>query len=507
MSVKKIVNQFYPIIVMTVFLSVFSMIVSKFFIPKIIWMSGEFPYPTEEYTARKVGVVIVATLLLFGLFFMYYKWVINKMKRTYTNVVIALGIVGILTVEIIITSIAFNPVVGDYAILKEGIVSVFNGDNYFLEMGQLLFYPYNTHIVLLGGYFAKLIGSVDVAIKILPIACITGSIILNVLIVRKITNFKVAHISIVLSVLNIFIYWQAPVFYTHTLVIFFISATMYTYLRLKTAETKRMQVILWVLLGVFAACTYIIRPTALAVALAILIENILKFRKKYSLKVLSSVVFCLILIISFKGITTKLNLSTDNEIEKIPYTHWIKMGVNKDTYGVWNQADSDYINDEKMKNTKDLNEHNKEVIVQRFNELGVMGYIKHLNEKITREWVSSQFSMYRIGEWFQQKDETVTNFVSNYKETKYKMVTIYSYIFKLFIYLAVLAAVIFYKQKDEAESEVIRISMVSILGILTFLLLWETAPHYTYEAFAFMNIPASLGLYKLFTIFNNKKIV
>lgn len=183
------------------------------------------------------------------------------------------------------------------------------------------------------------------------------------------------------------------------------------------------------------------------------------------------------------------------------------MGVNKDTYGVWNQADSDYINDEKMKNTKDLNEHNKEVIVQRFNELGVMGYIKHLNEKITREWVSSQFSMYRIGEWFQQKDETVTNFVSNYKETKYKMVTIYSYIFKLFIYLAVLAAVIFYKQKDEAESEVIRISMVSILGILTFLLLWETAPHYTYEAFAFMNIPASLGLYKLFTIFNNKKIV
>ena len=69
-------------------------------------------------------------------------------------------------------------------------------------------------------------------------------------------------------------------------------------------------------IGVFAACTYIIRPTALAVALAILIENILKFRKEYSVKVLSSVVFCLILIISFKGITTKLNLSTDNEIEK-----------------------------------------------------------------------------------------------------------------------------------------------------------------------------------------------
>ncbi|RKF47775.1 hypothetical protein BCY92_09440 [Bacillus wiedmannii] len=505
MTFKKIVNRAYPIIVMTVFLSIFSMIVSKFFIPKTILMSGEFPYPTEEYTPKKVGAVIAAALLLFVLFFMYYKWVINTMKKTYTNIMIALGIIIILTMEIIITSIAFNPVVGDYAILKEGIVSVFKGDNQFLEMGQLLFYPYNTHIVLYGGYFAKLVGSVDVAIKILPIACITGSIILNVLIVKKITNFKVAHISIVLSVLNIFIYWQAPVFYTHTLVIFFISATMYTYLCLKTAETKRMKIILWILLGVFAACTYIIRPTALAVALAILIENILKFRKEYSVKVLSSVLFCLILIVSFKGITTKLNLSTDNEIEKIPYTHWVQMGLNKDTYGVWNQADTDYINDENIKNTKDLDEHNKKVIVQRFNELGVMGYVRHLNEKITREWVSSQFSMYRIGEWFEQKNDKITNYVSNYSTTNYKIVTVYSYVIKLFVYLAVIAAVILYTKKDENESEVIRIAMISTLGVFTFLLLWETAPHYTYEAFAFMNIPASLGLYKLFMIFNKDK--
>ena len=75
-------------------------------------MSGEFPYPTEEYTTRKVGIVIAATLLLFALFFMYYKWVINTMKRTYTNIMITLGIIIILTMEIMITSIAFNPVVG-----------------------------------------------------------------------------------------------------------------------------------------------------------------------------------------------------------------------------------------------------------------------------------------------------------------------------------------------------------------------------------------------------------
>lgn len=63
----------------------------------------------------------------------------------------------------------------------------------------------------------------------------------------------------------------------------------------------------------------------------------------------------------------------------------------------------------------------------------------------------------------------------------------------------------FYKKKDENESEVIRIRIISTLGVFAFLLLWETAPHYTYEAFAFMNIPVSLGLYKLFMIFNKEK--
>ncbi|MFK4413781.1 hypothetical protein ABH961_002322 [Bacillus sp. RC251] len=113
--------------------------------------------------------------------------------------------------------------------------------------------------------------------------------------------------------------------------------------------------------------------------------------------------------------------------------------------------------------------------------------------------------MYRIGQWFEQKNDTITNYVSNYSTTKYKIVTVYSYVIKLFVYVAVLAAVILYKKKDENESEVIRIAMISTLGVFTFLLLWETAPHYTYEAFAFMNIPASLGLYKLFMIFNKEK--
>lgn len=502
MNIKDITERTYSTLVVMTFLLVFSMVTIKFFIPKTIWMQGDFPYPTDYYTLKDVFVVTVSVLAFFALFMMYYKMVISKVNVLSTSVLLSIYMLIIVASEIVITSIAFNPVVGDYAIIKEGIVSVFNGDKHFLEMGQLLFYPYNTHIVLIGGYFAKLLGSVDLAVKLLPIITITGSIIFNALIIKKVTNLKGAHISIVLAVLNVLIYWQAPVFYTHTLVIFFISATMYAYLCLKTANTRNKRIFWWVMLGFFAACTYIIRPTALAVAIAILLENIFRYRKEYSLRVLSSFGFCLVLIVAFNNITTALNLSTDNEKEKIPHTHWVKMGLNEQTYGVWNQQDSDYIAD--MNSTKEMDEHNKEVIVDRLQDLGFVGYMKHLNEKIEREWVSSQFSMYRVGEWFEQKNDKVTNIVSNYDSNLNKCFNIYSYVIKLFLFLSILVAIMFYKKMNNTETEVLRISMLSTFIVFVFLLLWETAPHYTYEAFAFMNVPASLGLYKLFTMLNKE---
>lgn len=80
--------------------------------------------------------------------------------------------------------------------------------------------------------------------------------------------------------------------------------------------------------------------------------------------------FCILLIAGFKGVTTKFNLSTDNDIEKIPYSHWVKMGLNEQTYGVWNQSDVNYISD--MHSTKEMDEHNKKIIVQRLKELGLL---------------------------------------------------------------------------------------------------------------------------------------
>lgn len=182
---------------------------------------------------------------------------------------------------------------------------------------------------------------------------------------------------------------------------------------------------------------------------------------------------------------------------KYPYSHWVKMGLNAERYSVWNTTDVTYpphIND-----TEARDEYNKAIIVQRLKELGFQGYMKHLNEKIIRLWVSSQFSSYRLGEWFEEKNDIIANIVSDFDSMQYKMFNLYSFIIKLFILLGSFAAILFCGTKDNLEGEVTRICIISTLIVFAFLLLWETAPHHTYEAFALLNITASLGIYKLFT--------
>jgi hypothetical protein len=499
----KSVGKAYTTIILIISLFILSYITIKFFIPKTIWMANNFPYPTEYYRPETIYRIIKWTIFILIIFLVYFKLIINKLSKIQTVLICSGFLLFILLSEILVTSIAFNPVIGDYAVIKQGIVSIFNDDGKFLEMNQLQAYPYNTHIVLIGGFVAKIIDSVDLSIKILPILLITGSIVFNSLILMKVTNFKSAHISIMLAALNIMIYWQAPIFYTHTLVVFFLPATLYAYLCLKTASTRRKKVLLWVALGFLAACTYIIRPTALSVFVAILIENVLNYRKSQSLKTLSSVLVCIMLIVGFNNIIKKLNFDTDNNTVKIPYSHWIKMGLNKDTYGVWNTPDVTY--PAYVTNTLERDRYNRDIIVERLKDMGFSGYIKHLDEKVEREWVSSQFSMYRVGQWFEQKNKFVSNIVYNYKSIYYPYFALFSYLIKLFLLLGTLAATIFYYKLNKSEAEVVRICLTSTLIVFVFLLLWETAPHYSYEAFALMNIPASLGFYKLFTMFNRRK--
>ncbi|PEP51856.1 MULTISPECIES: hypothetical protein [Bacillus] len=88
MSFKNVAGRFYTTLVLTTFFIIFSIIAIEFFIPKTIWMAWEFSYPTEYYTSKKVFSVIVSTLILFSMFFMYYKFVISKLNLVFTNVAI-----------------------------------------------------------------------------------------------------------------------------------------------------------------------------------------------------------------------------------------------------------------------------------------------------------------------------------------------------------------------------------------------------------------------------------
>lgn len=143
-NAKNFIENCYNTLTIGVSIVIFSIIIINYFIPKTIWMVNEFPYPTEYYSIKKVIFVSVTTIILFLIFLFYYQMIITKLNKKYTFIVNFLFVLFILISEIMITTIVYNPIVGDYAIIKQAIVSFYEGDRSFLEHNQLQQYPYIT---------------------------------------------------------------------------------------------------------------------------------------------------------------------------------------------------------------------------------------------------------------------------------------------------------------------------------------------------------------------------
>src|SRR3954469_20076937 len=103
MSFKIITEKTYTAVLRIIFLCVFSIITIKYFIPQTIWMVGEFPYPTEYYSLKKILIVTISTIILFIVLFMYYKLVIIKLNNKLTTIVISGYLLIILASEVIIS--------------------------------------------------------------------------------------------------------------------------------------------------------------------------------------------------------------------------------------------------------------------------------------------------------------------------------------------------------------------------------------------------------------------
>lgn len=221
----------------------------------------------------------------------------------------------------------------------------------------------------------------------------TLTIVITSLCVRRLTNNDVkAVLSIAVSLLffGLSPWIIAPYTDTYSLIIPILSFYIFICMR----ESKKHWAIKTITTVLLPAIAYMIKPTNIFVLIAIAIYEIVILirepdKRRTLLKLCVGAVIVIALMFISKSIVYKAVNYTEDESVKKPIAHYMMLGSNEGMVGMYSSPDDEYTNsldgiDAKVKGDID-------VIINRYTNMGISGYIKHLLRKTYLNYANGIF--------------------------------------------------------------------------------------------------------------------
>jgi len=231
-----------------------------------------------------------------------------------------------------------------------------------------------------------------IVMSVLGIEPLYSGIILNVILMALAQLFAVWAVNIAFSpkdglFLQLFFtafvpfYTYAPIFYTDTFSMPFITFVLLVYVVVKEKKVSgKMAPVLYILAGLAAFVGYKLKPTAALVLIAVIIFSVLDNYRENTINIIAA---CMTVCICFMGYsvfenrTTLIDLS-DIDDYRLPPEHYVMMGLrNKGGYN----PDDHYFS-LSFDNIDDRKAANVQQIKERMAAYGTTGYIKFLAGKI-----------------------------------------------------------------------------------------------------------------------------
>ena len=254
--------------------------------------------------------------------------------------------------------------------------------------------------------------------------------------------------------------------YTDVFSFIFPIGTLWAYLNMR--EKVINCVCKWTLILSMAMLGFLIKPTNIIIAFAIIILEIFRpeEKKAYRDKILGIVCGCAICLGFLwglrMGMQSYLHYTEDLSAKK-PMWHYILMGCNEDSVGKYNEWDDDYTSsfltqEEKTKADQDL-------IRQRIGTMGITGYAKLLVKKTIVDYNTGLFDW---GSW--SIEEPKSGWTGG-------GLTNLSQVFWISILVLVWIAGFVTKPMDTEKN----IALLAVLGMYLYLLLFEAGGRYIYH--------------------------
>lgn len=343
----------------------------------------------------------------------------------------------------------------------------------------LVSYPNNIMITIIYtvvfkiNYFLGIKDFITVA-TIFNACCITATVILTYYIAKIMYNKEKATLALIILLFTTPLYLHVAIYYTDSLSMFFSTLILFMYCLIKKEKNKNKSLFLQIGLGIILIIAWKVKITSVFVAIAIgicLLFNNFKIKKIKNLIVV--VITMIVLLVGYNSIIeNRINHRLDKQYYQMPIEHWILLGLTEN--GGFNQSIYEYTNSFSTYNEK------KEADILKIKETiknySCNDFIKHLTVKLKYAWTDGTYFAPEKLRRQPVKKTSIHEFVlADGKYNKYYKYFPQSMHIGLLV-LMIISCIKNIKEKDYASDKMILV--ISIFGLMVFLLIWENRSRY-----------------------------
>lgn len=468
-----------------------------------------FLFEGIDYTPKKIYILPnIGSLLLISICFILVYCYHSKKEITNKKYFVVLGSISIIayTLQLIMQKYSTCNIRWDAGVINRN-VKYFFYSNEILSPTYFTRYPNNIFILFIQVIIKKIpfIGNLDSVILIANALLVNLSGVFTSLTVRNLTqNNKTSLLVYLISTPLILLSPWILVAYTDTFAILFPIIVLYIYTKPQKKYLHYFFIVFLSFLG------YYIKPTVIIILIAITIVEIFdKFHRlfqknKSNIKkiMLTFLMIALGIIIPIQIQTIAknyLNFSPSKNTVEFNWLHFLAMGQNNETYGVYSQDD---VIDSIEQGTK----QNIDKFIDRITNRSLKDHIEFVTKKTLINFNDSGFSWDGEGSNYLIKSKNPTKLSNIIESIIYDTGKYYEYFLLIiqWIWLLVLFFCLFIPKTTNTKNELV--IMLTLIGITLFLTIFEARNRYLYCYSPIFVVGCIIGIKNLKMFIKSKQL-
>lgn len=469
----------------------------------ILWCWVIFTVLISYQESKKIcllAVLLVSGLVLTAALLKRYASVIWKSEKLWLCCAFALLL--LMTTGLLYAGLSLRVYPGwDFGSVYQGAIELAENGS-FSEQSRWYFttYPNNVAVCLfLTGIF-KMFGGICDYITLgvlLNVFLLILGIIFLFLLVRQLYGVRAGAFALLLCTLFAPFYMHAPIFYTDTFALPFVTGTFLTY-QLRKRDARFL-----ILTSVVLALGYKTKGSLGVILIALLIHTWLESERALELVKRSLMLLIpFLLVVGFLTILPgQMSLwnAGDREKNEFPVEHWFAMGLegsggyNGDIY--WMTAS--------VEGKDEKREVDREYIRKKLEEYGFAGMGEHLKKKILITWGDGVYFAPEKLKRDPLQESPLHPWVL-YDGAKYEKTYCYCSAFHLLLLAGILLSLVMgFLRKGRLKE--IQAMQLAVFGLFLFLLIWETRSRYLINFVPIFILLGVDGIYEGIRFLGEKK--